>query len=225
VRFLCGFLLCGPYAESTTDASAEDGNTRRVRERRRSSDHRLVAAAKRGDPAAWRELYERVGGRLYGWLRAQSLLDTAQDADDLASEAWLVAASKIHTFAGGPEEFTSWIFAIARNLVVNANRRARRRGTVPTDLDPRVLAPDADPRDPFADSESHDWIRQVLSDLTPRERDVVTAIDVAGLDIATTCAVLNMSASAVRVAHHRAIRRLSAIMSDPARLATVDAAG
>jgi RNA polymerase sigma-70 factor (ECF subfamily) len=153
------------------------------------------------------------------------LLDTAQDADDLASEAWLVAATKINTFTGDLEEFTSWIFVIARNLVVNANRRARRRGTVPTNLDPRLLVPSADPRDPFADSESHDWIRQVLADLTPRERDVVAAIDVAGLDIATTSAILNMSAPAVRVAHHRAIRRLSAIMNDPAELAAVGTAG
>jgi hypothetical protein len=35
---------------------------------------------------------------------------------------------------------------------------------------------------------------------------------------------LNMSAPAVRVAHHRAIRRLSAIMSDPEGLAAVDTA-
>jgi RNA polymerase sigma-70 factor (ECF subfamily) len=179
-----------------------------------SADHPLVAAAKRGDASAWRELYEQVGGRLFGWLRAQSLLDSAQDADDLASEAWLVAAGKIHAFAGGLDEFTSWIFVIGRNLVVNANRRARRRGTVPTDVDPRLLTSRVDDaRDAYAEAASGEWVRGVLSLLSPRERDVVAAIDVAGLDVASTCVVLGISPSAVRVAHHRAIRRLATILS------------
>jgi RNA polymerase sigma-70 factor (ECF subfamily) len=193
-------------------------------EGRRSSDHPLVDAAKLGDAAAWRELYETIGGRLYGWLRAQSLLDSAQDADDLASEAWLIAATKINDFSGGLEEFTSWIFVIGRNLVVNANRRARRRGTVPTDLDPRLLVRADDIRDPFAESLSMEWIRQLLGYLTPRERDVVAAIDVAGLDIAMAGDVLGMSSPAVRVAHHRAIRRLTSILSESPDVAEVDPA-
>ena len=195
-----------------------------MREADRSGDDPLLAAAKRGDAAAWRELYERVGRRLHGWLRAQSLLDSAQDADDLASEAWLVAASKINTFAGSLEDFTSWIFVIGRNLVVNANRRARRRGTVPTEVDPRVLTPASDAGDAFAGAASDEWVRRVLSLLSPRERDVVAAIDVAGLDVAATCTVLNISASAVRVAHHRAMRRLSAIAADAPGLDDVGSA-
>jgi RNA polymerase sigma-70 factor, ECF subfamily len=195
-----------------------------MREPVRSSDHPLVAAAKQGDPAAWRELYASIGGRLHGWLRAQSVLDSAQDADDLASEAWLVAATKINAFAGGIDDFTSWIFVIGRNLVINANRRARRRSTIPTDVDPRLLTASVDLRDPFADAASHDWVRRALAHLTPREREVVAAIDVAGLDVATTCAVLGMTPSAVRVAHHRAIRRLATIVTESAELQDADTA-
>jgi RNA polymerase sigma-70 factor (ECF subfamily) len=175
-----------------------------------------VAAAKRGDPSAWRDLYGRVGGRLHRWLRSQSLLDSAQDADDLASEAWLVAASKIATFAGDVDAFTAWIFVIGRNLVVNANRRAKRRGTVPTEVDPRLLLPSTWADDAFAGAASDEWVRAALSVLSPRERDVVAAIDVAGLDVDAACAVLGLSPSAVRVAHHRAIRRLSGILSEHA---------
>jgi RNA polymerase sigma-70 factor (ECF subfamily) len=189
-----------------------------MRARRPADDHPLVLAAKEGDPTAWRALYEAVGGRVLGWLRTQSLLDSAQDADDLASETWLVAARKIADFSGDLDDFTGWIFVIARNLTVNSNRRARRRGTVPTDVD-RLLGVDAAADDDFAAADAMDWVAHALRQLTPRERDVVAALDVADLDVATTSRLLGMSRTAVRVAHHRAIRRLAAILAtdEPAR--------
>jgi RNA polymerase sigma-70 factor, ECF subfamily len=37
---------------------------------------------------------------------------------------------------------------------------------------------------------------------------VVACIDVVGLDVTSTAAALDMTATAVRVAHHRALKRL-----------------
>jgi len=174
---------------------------------RDGGDDAIVVAAKAGEPEAWRTLYERVGGRLVGWIRAQSVIDAAIDAEDVANEAWLTAARKVADFNGSADDFAGWLFGIARNLIVNANRRSLRRRTSPTELDPYELAGQhvADVADGTASS---DHVRRMLSCLTHRERDVVACIDVAGLDTATTSKVLGISRSAVRVAHHRAIRRL-----------------
>ncbi len=51
----------------------------------------------------------------------------------------------------------------------------------------------------------------LLSHLSERERQVVACIDVVGLDVAATAAALQMSATAVRVARHRGLRRLRAL--------------
>lgn len=178
-----------------------------------NTDDALIVAAKRGDDAAWRELHEFVGGRLMGWLRSQAMLDSALDSDDIANEAWLTAARRIADFNGSADDFAGWIFVIARNLVLNTGRRSVRRATTPTALDPRELVEESTVVDEGAAIDSQDWIRRLLALLSKRERDVVACIDIAGLDVATTAKVLGIGRSAVRVAHHRALKRLHAALA------------
>ena len=178
----------------------------------RTSDDAVIAAAKTGDPAAWRELYRRVGGRLYGWLGAQAMLDPAIDADDVANETWLTAARRIHEFAGDIDGFAGWLFVIARNLTTNVNRRSLRRGTTPIDTDPRQLVGESLDTDEGAIVDAADWARRLMSHLSGREYEVVALVDIACLDIATAAQVLGMSRTAVRVAHHRAMRRLRTVL-------------
>jgi RNA polymerase sigma-70 factor, ECF subfamily len=59
--------------------------------------------------------------------------------------------------------------------------------------------------------DSERWISWVLSHLPARERQVVACLEVVGLDVASTAAALGMNASAVRVAHHRALKKLRAL--------------
>ncbi|MEP9364182.1 RNA polymerase sigma factor [Nocardioides sp. CN2-186] len=171
-----------------------------------STDDDVVAAAKRGDAEAWRALYRAHGGRLVVWLGARSTGDAAVSAEDLAAEAWLTAADKVHGFTGTSSEFAGWLFGIARKLDGNVHRRSQRRNTHPTDLhrldDPPAVA---GPESAFV---GRDWILRALASLPPRERDVVGCLDVVGLDVEATARALGMSAVAVRVAHHRGLRRL-----------------
>jgi RNA polymerase sigma-70 factor (ECF subfamily) len=51
----------------------------------------------------------------------------------------------------------------------------------------------------------------VLADLPRREREVVACLEVIGLDVAATAEALGMSATAVRVARHRGLRRLRTV--------------
>jgi RNA polymerase sigma-70 factor (ECF subfamily) len=177
-------------------------------------DDGVVSDAKRGDPEAWRALYGAVAGRLLGWLRTQSMLDPALDADDIANEAWLVAARRISAFNGTIDDFAGWVFVIARNLTVNTNRRSIRRSTIPTDIDPRLLAARELASGQAADSDAGDTVRRLLGHLKAREREVVACIDIMGLDVETTARILEVSRPAVRAAHHRGLRRLQTLLTD-----------
>nr|WP_238343145.1 sigma-70 family RNA polymerase sigma factor [Nocardioides cynanchi] len=164
--------------------------------------------AKDGDHAAWRALYQANAGRLVVWLDTQPTRDAGVSAEDVAADAWLTAARKIADFDGTSDEFAGWLFGIARLLLRNAQRRTSRRRTSPTsveilDLSAREPAPDAS-----AGPDSDGWVAWLLSHLPERERQVVACLDVVGLDVPSTCAALGMSASAVRVARHRGLRRL-----------------
>ena len=79
-----------------------------------SADDELIQRAKRGDAAAWRELYRAHAGRLVVWLRTRPSGDAAVAPEDLAAEAWLTAAQKIAEFTRDRRQFAGWLFGIAR---------------------------------------------------------------------------------------------------------------
>ncbi|KRC54858.1 MULTISPECIES: RNA polymerase sigma factor [unclassified Nocardioides] len=165
-----------------------------------TTDDDVVAAAKRGDPDAWRELYRAHASRLVVWLRGRPCGD--EGPEDIASGAWLVAAEKVAGFTGTSDEFAGWLFGIARNLSSNAQRRAARRDRISLGDDERT-APG-----PEHETGADDWARRLLRTLPERERDVVTCREVLDMDVPTTASALGISAVAVRVAHHRALKRL-----------------
>jgi RNA polymerase sigma-70 factor (ECF subfamily) len=145
------------------------------------------------------------------WLRTFPSGDAGVAPEDVASETWLTAASKIADFRGSSSDFAGWLFGIARLQARNVERRSMRRMTSPAaadtlEINSRWRVPDAG-TGPDSDS----WVAWLLSHLPERERQVVACIDVVGLDVASTAAALDMKATAVRVARHRGLRRLRSL--------------
>jgi RNA polymerase sigma-70 factor (ECF subfamily) len=172
-------------------------------------DDEIVAAAKRGDPSAWGDLYRAHAGRLLVWLEARAV-SGSEGADDLAAATWLVAAERIADFSGTSSDFAGWLFGIARNHASNSGRRA---GTRARGIEVLAAMSEAHLPGPEHGLISDEWVRQALSSLPPKERDVVACLEVLDLDIATTAEALGMSAVAVRVARHRALKRLRGTMT------------
>ena len=169
------------------------------------TDDSVVTAAKHGDQDAWRALYRAHAGRLVVWLETRSGTDSAVTAEDVAAQTWLIAAEKVADYEGGSEEFGAWLFGIARRVAANYRRRSGRRRT-----DPVAETPGSDVQGPDTTVPDQAWIRDLLAGLSPRERDVVACVDVVGLTAADTARALGMTQVAVRVARHRALRRLRA---------------
>ena len=184
----------------------------------------VVARARVGDPAAWRELYSSHAGRLIRWLGSMPSGDVAADAEDIASEAWLTAAHKIATFSGSSSDFAGWLFGIAHNTSLNTLRRSARRATSPHPVDPDHAQAWGVTEDASAQVVGADFTRRLLTHLPPREAGVVASLDVVGLDVATTARALGISRTAVRVARHRGLGRLRKLLpaeggpSQPTRL-------
>ena len=179
------------------------------------TDDDVVIRARGGDEDAWRELYVAHARRLVVWLGAAGHLEAAGGAEDVAAEAWTVAATKIGEFEGSKDDFGGWLISIARNLLLNSRRRSQRRQTYATEdaglhLEDLAVTPEAR-------AEGDDATRWLLSQLSPREAEVIACIDVVGLDVAATATALDMSRTAVRVARHRGLGRLRTILGEAQR--------
>ncbi|CAN5156391.1 N/A [soil metagenome] len=168
------------------------------------ADDQLVAAAKRGDPQAWQSLHQAHAGRLVAWLSTRPNGDIIASPEDIAGEAWLVAASKIADFDGSSSDFAGYLFGVARKVSASAHRRSQRRRTEPGEVEVHL---DAEP-DPTLAIDDRDWVRAAIASLPARERDAVGLVDGLGFDNHAAAAALGISTVAVRVARHRGLRRL-----------------
>lgn len=88
-----------------------------------AEDRALIAAVARKDKSAMRALYERHGAALLAFLKGRGC--DAETAADVAHDAMLDVWRTADRFAG-KSMVKTWIFAIARNKLVDRQRRAGR---------------------------------------------------------------------------------------------------
>lgn len=178
-----------------------------------SDFERRLLAAQSGDEVAFAFLFRSLQPLLlrYLWTLGGPM------AEDCAAETWLNVVTGLDRFAGDESGFRAWVFTIGRRRVVDAHRRLAR-GEVLSE-DPHGLRGDHD--DTASDvavtfEESQDTSRAVdlLARLPIEQREAVFLRHVAGLDVQQTAEVLGRSAGSVRVASHRGLRRLSAMVTD-----------
>jgi len=84
------------------------------------------------DRAAYAVLFTRFAPKVKAFVMGQGL--TAQEAEDLAQEALLNVWRKAHLFDASKATAVTWIYSIARNLRIDAARKAKRVKDLPEDL-------------------------------------------------------------------------------------------
>lgn len=166
----------------------------------------LMRQAISGDNAAYHRLLKAVtpvlrAGARRGLARAGQPVD---QSEDVVQDILLAVHLKRHTWdANAP--FAPWLFAIARNKLIDALRRRGRRVFVNVDDFAETI-----PDEPAAETVSANEITSLLQTLPARQREVLQSIAVESTSIKDTAAKFSMSEGAVRVALHRALTSLTA---------------
>jgi RNA polymerase sigma-70 factor (ECF subfamily) len=166
----------------------------------------LMRSAISGDSAAYHRLLKAVAPVLRAAAR-RGLARAGQPVDqseDIVQEILLAVHLKRHTWdASAP--FAPWLFAIARNKLIDALRRRGRRVFVNIDDFAEIL-----PGEPAAETASASEVAAQLESLPARQREVLQSIAVESASIKDTAAKYSMSEGAVRVALHRGLASLTA---------------
>ncbi len=166
-----------------------------------------VRAAQQGDEQAFRALYRDMQPRLLRYLRTM----VGDDAEDVASEAWLHIARDLAGFSGDSDGFRGWAATIARHRAMDHQRRHRRRPqTAPTPVeDLGDLAAGEDTAQSALDTVSTQAAVAMIADLPPDQAEAVMLRVVMGLDAESAGRVLGKKAGAVRTAAYRGLRKLA----------------
>lgn len=114
----------------------------------------LALQLKRRDPEVLDRLIEQYQFRLFRYLL--HLTANRERAEDFFQETWLRVLERGHQY-DGKWKFEAWLFAIARNLVLDWHRRKK-----PQSID-SLAGPDEDARFDVRDEQSESPLAQVLN--------------------------------------------------------------
>ncbi|HEY6314699.1 MAG TPA: RNA polymerase sigma factor [Streptosporangiaceae bacterium] len=163
----------------------------------------VLARAQAGDEAAFACLFRDVQPALVRYLRV-----ITPDAEDVASETWLQVVTGLAGFRGQEDAFRAWLFTIARHRAADAGRsRARRPVSLELTEADQPAVPDA--ADLALEAISVRSVVALIATLPRDQAEIVMLRVVGGLDVADVGRIVGKSPGAVRVAAHRALRRLA----------------
>ncbi|MGW5663448.1 RNA polymerase sigma factor [Streptomyces sp. NPDC003758] len=165
-----------------------------------------VARAQQGDEAAFAVAYRIVQPGLVGYLRGL----VADEAEDVASDAWLEIARDLGRFKGDGAGFRGWTATIARHRALDHLRRRRVRPRS-SGLEEEALAlPGAhSTHDQALESISTEHALELVRGLPRDQAEAVLLRVVVGLDGPAAARVLGKRPGAVRTAAHRGLKRLA----------------
>ncbi|MFI8932348.1 sigma-70 family RNA polymerase sigma factor [Streptomyces sp. NPDC053474] len=163
-----------------------------------------------------RAAYTEYGGELLGF--AHSALGDHQLAEEVVQEVFLRAWRASSSFDSSRGSMRTWLYAIARNAVVDARRRrAVRPPAAPAEDAGREKA-DADV-DPYDQLLARIELREALDRLRREHREVVVEVYFLGRSCADVAGELGIPASSVRSRLYHGIRALRGILDENGWLA------
>lgn len=166
-------------------------------------DRALIARWNGGDQRAATALVERHAPALARFVGSLGALAAPQE---LVQDTFVRAFGSLDSFRGD-SSLRSWLFTIARRLVLD-ERRARRRDrdhvTIEDAQDQLVSADDV--LDGVVADESEGRVRQAVARLSPLQREVFTLRVVEGLSYKEIAVIASTTEGAARVHYHNAMR-------------------
>lgn len=170
-----------------------------------------MIATQAGDAAAYDKLLAELLPRLRQYIRRRVFDVNAQE--DVVQNVFLSLHRARHTYRA-ERPFSPWLYAVARNAVIDYTRsRGRRLGRELSLEADAGVEPVAAPADLHADDLAPELI-EALQALPDNQREAVTLIHLEGLSVAVASERAGVSKSALKVRAHRGYRALHALLED-----------
>ncbi len=181
----------------------------------RVSMHDLTAQAVGGQPAAIDTLLRQIRPMVLRYCRARlgRISGHHHVADDVAQEVCIALVSALPRYRDMGRPFASFVYGIASHKVADAMRSAANMA-IPTEDLPDGPDDRPGPEETAVAYLEAERVRALLRRLPEQQRELLVLRVLAGMSAQETGNELGMSAGAVRVAQHRALARLRAIVRE-----------
>jgi RNA polymerase sigma-70 factor (ECF subfamily) len=138
---------------------------------------------------------------------------SAHDAEDVTATVFLKAWEAIGSYDDRGAPFSSWLFRIARNTIIDEHRRSERR-PVPVEDTGDAGEAVTGPEEAIVAAAAADRIRSAVRELTDEQAYVIALRFWWDLSVRETAMAVGKNENAVKALQHRAIKTLARILQE-----------
>ncbi len=169
------------------------------------SEQELVAAAQQGDGNAFGELYERYVDKIFRYFMLR--LGHREEAEDLAEEVFLKALQSLASFQWRGAPFSSWLFRIAHNLIVDRHRKSSKMETLPIEDSPNIGG-NQNVEELVELKSALEETYATMRLLTPAQQQVLALRFAGELSVAEVAKIMGKKEGAIKALQHSAVASL-----------------
>jgi len=170
----------------------------------------LIKQILQGDRQAFAGLVKRYQGSVFAFLWRMGLRRTV--IEELAQEAFVRAWTNLGDFQPERAAFSTWLFAISRNLALNEISRAGHRLEIAADEDLDQACVEETPATLLERKRDKARLHVALGELEPAQRCVLALSYLSELSLAEVAAIEGISVGAAKVRLHRARQALRQVL-------------
>ena len=152
------------------------------------------------------ELYEEYMPKVFRYIRYK--VNAVQVTEDLTSTVFEKALTNFSKFSSDKASFSTWIFSIARNTVIDHYRVRGRRQTVSLEETTDISSGDLSPEEELLKKEELRKLRVSLSGLSREEQEIISLKFGSELNNRQIAKMLGLSESNVGTKLYRAVRKM-----------------
>jgi len=167
------------------------------------NEKELVEAAKE-NPEMFGQLYDLYIDDVYSYI--YNLTGNQHKAEDLTSQTFFQALDKINSFQWKNKSFVTWLFRIARNLVISNWRK--KKSNFSLEFAKAAVCNENNPEEITLNSEQNEVIRTTLQQLPIKQREVIELKFSHEFSNKKIALIIGRSEGAVEQLLFRAIRNL-----------------
>ena len=174
---------------------------------------RVVRRAKEKDEEAFSALYEYYFDKIFRYVVFR--IGNKEEAEDVTQQVFVKALHSISSYQERGLPFSSWLFRIAHNQMVDYLRK--QKGKPVTDYDMTLIKDSSDPALEVEQSFENERVMQAVQKLTEAQKTVISLRFTSELPIAEVARIMGKSEGAIKALQHEAIVTLRKLLGETIR--------
>lgn len=174
-------------------------------------DLKIIESAIEGESSAFGLLYDRYQPQIYRFIYLKT--SHREEAEDLTHQVFLNAWKNIENYRHKGFPFSSWLYQIARNQVIDHYRT--KKTTTSLEVIEEIEEEESTPHKKAEIKFEMEAVKNAIPQLPLEQQDVIIMRFVEELSPKEIALALEKPESTIRVLQHRAIKNLQKLLKQP----------